>query len=252
MSMNRFAVVLLSAAPVLVVPAHAQTPSFDGDNEVARSLSASNAAIGGLGPGTTLDAGGPTRTSDAGAAARFEGTFTQTRQGAAAGGARSAFSATADHEITGKLVWTADAHPAHPKTFGDVDSQFYVPTDGELTVGVKIEARSQTGTCTRDATKTFAVRKLPPAALQNLYLEVAADGRYKLRLGMISYFLPVEAVQRCSFKGSSEAAPINDVGVVIGPQHGVMTGDAIAGATEQPIPYGVNSYSGRWEFTKVD
>jgi hypothetical protein len=59
-------------------------------------------------------------------------------------------------------------------------------------------------------------------------------------------------MQRCSFKASSEAAPINDVGVVIGPQQGVMTGEAIVGATEQPIVYGVNSYSGQWEFKKVD
>jgi len=251
MSLNRFAVVLLGAAPVLVVPAHAQTPPLEGEHEVTRSWSASNAPPGSFGDGVLSDAGAATHKAGSRAPARFEGTFTQTRRGAA-GGARNGFSATAAHEITGNLVWTPDGHPAHPKTFGDVDSQFYVPTDGELRVDVKIEAQSQAGTCTRDATKTFAVRKLPPAALQNVYLEVAADGRYNLRLGMISYFLPVEAAQRCSFKASSEAAPINDVGVVIGPQHGTMTGDAIVGATEQPIVYGVNSYSGEWDFKKVD
>jgi len=251
MSMNRFAVVLLSAAPVLVVPAHAQTPPPEGEHEATRSLSASNAPAGSFGAGVLGD-GTATHKAETRAPARFEGTFTQTRQGAAGGGARSGFGATAEHEVTGKLVWTPDGHSAHPKTFGDVDSQFYVPTGGELTIEVKIEAQSQSGTCTRDASKTFSVSKLPPAALQNLYLEVAADGRYKLRLGMISYFLPVEAMQRCSFKASSEAAPINDVGVVIGPQQGVMTGEAIVGATEQPIVYGVNSYSGQWEFKKVD
>ena len=234
-SIKRLAVALLSAAPALVVPAHAQTPSFDGGDEV-----------------TLSDAGAGTGIR---APARFEGTFTQIRQGAAAGDTRNGFSANADHEITGKLVWTPDERPAHPKTFGDVDSRFYLPTDGELTVNVKIEARSQAGTCMRETSKTFAVRQLPPAAFQNLYLEVAADGRYKMRLGMINYFLPVEAVQRCTFKAHSDArdaVPVNDVGVVIGPQEGMMTDNAIAGTTEQPVVYGVHSYSGQWDFKRVN
>ena len=252
MFMSRSAVVLLGAATVLVEPAYAQTPSVEGQPEVTRTLSASNAPPGSFSAGVLGDGSAATHKAETRAHARFEGTFEQTRQVALGGGAHSGFSATAQHAITGSLVWTQDEHPAHPKTFGDVDSRFYVPTGGVLTVDVKIESQSQSGTCARDASKTFPIGKLPPAALQNLYLEVAADGRYKLRLGMISYFLPVEATQRCTFKAASEAAPINDVGVVIGPQQGAMTGDAIVGATEQPIVYGVNTYSGRWEFKGVD
>jgi hypothetical protein len=253
MSLQRLAVILLSAAPVLVVPARAQTPSFQDGDAVTTDLSARTSPSAKA--EKHAEGGEVTPRTETSSPARFEGTFTQTRQPAAAGNTRFASSANTDHEITGRLVWTPDEHPGHPKTFGDVDSRFYVPTDGELTVNVKLETRSQAGTCTRDGSKTFAVRALPRAALQNLYLEVAADGRYKIRLGMISYFLPVEAVQHCTFKVQSEAraaAPVNDVGVVIGPQQGSMTDDTLVGATEQPVVYGVHSYSGRWEFKGVD
>jgi hypothetical protein len=247
-------IALLIAAAASVGPSRAQTPSLDGGNRLASSQAAANVPLS-LGAVALSNAGLATRRSEVRALVRFEGTFTQTRQSAAAG-ERHDYGANADHAITGRLVWTPDPHPAHPKTFGDVDSQFYVPTDGEIKVDVKIQARSEGGTCIRGGSETFAIRDLPPAALQNLYLEVAADGRYKVRLGMISYFLPVEAVQRCTFKVHSSArsnpVPINDVGVVIGPQQGVMTGDVIAGATQPAIVYGVHSYDGRWEFKRVD
>jgi len=247
-------VALLIAAAVSVGPSRAQTPSLDGGAASASSQAATNVPLS-LGVVALSNASAATRKSDLRAAVGFEGAFTQTRQGAAAG-ERYGYGANADHEITGRLVWTLDQRPAHPKTFADVDSQFYVPTDGEIKVDVKIQARSEGGTCIRNGSKTFAIRDLPPAALQNLYLEVAADGRYKMRLGMISYFLQVEAVQRCTFRVRSDtrgnAVPINDVGVVIGPQQGVMTGDVIAGATQPAVVYGVHSYDGRWEFKRVD
>ena len=209
-------VALLIAAAVSVGPSRAQTPSLDGGAALASSQAATNVPLS-LGVVALSNAGAATRKSDLRAAVGFEGAFTQTRQGAAAG-ERYGYGANADHEITGRLVWTLDQRPAHPKT--------------------------------------FAIRDLPPAALQNLYLEVAADGRYKMRLGMISYFLQVEAVQRCTFRVRSDtrgnAVPINDVGVVIGPQQGVMTGDVIAGATQPAVVYGVHSYDGRWEFKRVD
>jgi hypothetical protein len=233
----------LSTAPALVGPARAQTPASAGGYAAASSASITNALP-----------------------ERFEGTFTQTQQSAATvagalSGPAAATSAapsgiagaSADHEITGKLVWTPTDQSTRPKTFGEVDSQFYVPTDGELNVHFKMEARSPDGTCTREVSKTFAIRELPPAAFQRLYLEVAADGRYKMVLGMTNYFLPLEAAQRCTFKaaGARATVPVNEAGVVIGPQEGVLAGDAIEGATAQPIVYGVHSYSGRWEFKKV-
>jgi hypothetical protein len=243
-------IALLIAAGVSVGPSRAQTPSLDGGTALASSQAVTNVPLG-LGVVALSNTGAATRKSELRPAVGFEGTFTQTRQGEPYG-----YGASADHEITGRLVWTLDQRPAHPKTFGDVDSQFYVPTDGELKVDVKLQARSEGGTCMRGGSKTFTIRDLPPAALQNLYLEVAADGRYKMRLGMISYFLQVEAVQRCTFKVHSDArgnaVPINDVGVVIGPRQGVMTGDVIAGATQPAVVYGVHSYDGRWQFRRVD
>lgn len=225
----------LGAAAALIASARAQTPSSDGSYAVTSNPTVANALP-----------------------QRFEGTFTQTQQSAAppgpattASAARSGLADTSsDHEITGTLVWTPTNESTRGKTFGEIDSQLYVPTDGELTVHFKTEARSADGTCTQEVSKTFAIRELPPAAFQRLYLEVAADGRYKMMLGMTNYFLPLEAAQHCTFKsaGARATVPVNEAGVVIGPQEGVLTGDAIEGETSKPIVYGVHSYSGRWEF----
>jgi len=230
---------VLGAAPVLLATAQTESPSSD-TYAIDRTASSADALPD-----------------------RFEGTFTQTQQSAATvagalvgpANAVGAAGTSAQHEITGTLVWTPIELSTRPKTFGDVDSQFYVPTDGELTVRYKMEARSAEGTCTLEGNKTFAIRRLPPAAFQRLYLEVAADGRYKMMLGMTNYFLPLEAVQRCTFKapaGTRASVPVTEAGVVIGPQEGVLTDSAIAGATAKPIIYGVHSYRGRWEFKKSE
>jgi hypothetical protein len=209
-------------------------------------------------------------------AVRFEGTFSQSQNssvgpadlagalppglppglGAAlgAGAARYGIGATMVSEISGTLVWTPEEGAQRAKTFGDVDSTFYVPTDGEITVDVKSVGQSNAGACTINGNKTFSIRSLPPPGRQFLVLEVAADGRYKMMLGMISYFLQFQATQTCRVRRreTNEPVIVNDAGVVIGPQQGSLTADGIAGETPQPIVFGVHSYVGRWAFRRIE
>jgi hypothetical protein len=132
---------------------------------------------------------------------------------------------------------------------------FYVPTDGEITVNVRGQGRSVAGDCTHDGSRTFRLAELPPEALQYMVLEIGGDGRYKLWLSMVSYYLQFQAQDKCDFRGRAgrieQTLDINDAAIVLAQQEGVVASDAVAGQTAAPIVMGYDRYEGRWEFRKV-
>jgi hypothetical protein len=200
------------------------------------------------------------------AATPFEGTFTQTRtmnaSGAnlpadarALGADRYGVGASANYEITGRLRWTVEEGSTRPSSFGDAGSTFYVPTAGEIKVSVHGNGRSAAGACTHDGDRTFQLAELPREALQYMVLEVGRDGRYKLWLSMVSYYLQFKVQAKCDFTSRARAVKqtldINDAGIVLAQQEGVVTNDAVVGQTAAPITMGYDRYEGRWEFRKV-
>lgn len=198
------------------------------------------------------------------AAVPYEGTFTQTGQLALSGADLSGpFAASAQaygigfsgrSELNGRVVWTPETESTRAGSFGEVASLFYVATDGEIRVEVSGEGRSVAGRCKYEGTKTFPITGLPPDALRLVLLEVAADGRYKLWLGMISAYLQFEGQQECETRVGprmTERVQVNNVPIALGLQEGMVTRDTIAGATPGPIAVGVDSYTGRWEFKKT-
>jgi hypothetical protein len=192
---------------------------------------------------------------------RFEGTFSQTRTTVvgpdnvpnfADSMRRYGIGASQDYELTGRLVWTTAEAGTRTPQFTGIAATTYVPTDGELTIEIGGEGRSMVGACTYEGSKTFAIRELPPAALQYLQLDVAADNRYKLMLGMISYYLQFQDEVRCEVMGRRVQQPIeiNDAAIALGVQEGVVTNDTVRGETPMPISYGIDRITGRWEFKK--
>jgi hypothetical protein len=202
------------------------------------------------------------------AATPFEGTFTQTKtmdmsganlpaEARALGADRYGVGVSANYEITGRLRWTLEEGSMRPSSFGDAGSVFYVPTDGEITAKViRSEGRSIAGACTYDGGRTFRLAELPPEALQYMVLEVGGDGRYKLWLSMVSYYLQFQAQGECDFRGRArqieDTLDINDAAIVLAQQEGALTNDAVVGQTAAPIVLGYDRYEGRWEFRKVE
>lgn len=199
------------------------------------------------------------------AATPLEGTFTQTRtmnasganlpaEARALGADRYAVGAAASYEITGRLRWTVEDGSTRPSSFGQAGSTFYVPADGVITVSVHGDGRSMAGVCTHDGERTFRLAELPREALQYMVLELGGDGRYKLWLSMVSYYLQFKVQGKCDFRGAGRTAQtldVNDAGIVLAQQEGVVTNDAVIGQTAAPIVMGYDRYEGRWEFRKV-
>ena len=183
---------------------------------------------------------------------KYDGTFSQTEANSMSPGVYG-ISVTGRQKVTGRLVWTPEQNSPRGGTFGDVSSQFYVPTDGEITVSIDNEGKSRAGSCVQEGSKTFAIKDLAPGARQYLVLELAADGRYRMMLGMVSAFLQFEATQRCSGRvpGGNRKVNVNSVGIVIGQQDGRVTDEGVAGQTAQPIVFGPLSYTGGWQFKKI-
>ena len=198
------------------------------------------------------------------AATPFEGTFTQTRtmniSGAnlpadvRAGAERYGVGVSANYEITGRLRWTVENGSTRPSSFGDLGSTFYVPTDGEITVNIRGDGRSVAGACTHEGSRTFRLADLPREALQYMVLEIGGDGRYKVWLSMVSYYLQFKVQGQCNVrtgKRLEQTLDVNDAGIVLAQQEGVVTNEAVVGQTAAPIVYGTDRYEGRWEFRKA-
>lgn len=174
-------------------------------------------------------------------------------------GAAYGVGMNANYRITGRLLWAPRQDSPHDGTFGDVASTILVPRDGEIAVQAVSTGRSIAGSCKVEGSRKFAIKDLPPGALQYLTLEIAADGRYRLMLGMISMYLQFQATQDCSIRaapgfpmpvpgGGKQAVVVNDAGIVIGRQEGQLTDEGVIGRTAAPIVMGVHSFTGSWDF----
>jgi len=71
---------------------------------------------------------------------------------------------------------------------------------------------------------------------------------------MVSYYLQLQVQAKCSVRTGQrldQPLTINDAGIVLGQQDGVMANDTVAGETAAPVVIGLDRYTGRWEFRKV-
>jgi hypothetical protein len=192
-------------------------------------------------------AGGEWRIADL---VKFEGTFSQDE---VTSGSSGLYTVGLRQKVTGRLVWMPEENSQRAGTFADAPSQFYVATDGEITASIDNENRSFGGTCTAKGSKTFALKDLPPGARQYLVLEVTADGRYRMMLGMVSYFLQFDATQRCTgrVRVPDQKTNVNSVGIRIGQQDGRVSDEGIVGQIQPSIVNGPLSYTGEWQFKQI-
>jgi hypothetical protein len=181
---------------------------------------------------------------------KFEGTFSQDE---VTSGSSGLYTVGLRQKVTGRLVWMPEQNSQRAGTFADAPSQFYVATDGEITASIDNDNRSYAGTCTAKGSKTFALKDLPPGARQYLVLEVTADGRYRMMLGMVSYFLKFDATQRCTglVRVPDQKTNVNSVGIRIGQQDGRVGDEGVVGQIQPPIVDGPLSYTGEWRFKKI-
>ncbi|HTL49871.1 MAG TPA: hypothetical protein VL219_04350 [Steroidobacteraceae bacterium] len=221
--------------------------------------SISHAALMGLGHDWINAMGGAFQGDETcGCELTLEGEFAQDGVTAVTGAAYGV-GMNANYRITGRVLWAPKQDSPHDGTFGDMSSTILVPKDGEIAVQAVSAGKSIAGSCKVEGSKTFQIKGLPPEALQYLTLEIAADGRYRLMLGMISMYLQFQATQNCSIHaapgfpmpvpgGGKQAVVVNDAGIVIGRQEGQITNDGVVGRTATPIVMGVHSFTGSWDF----
>jgi hypothetical protein len=185
---------------------------------------------------------------------RFEGTFDYKDSASAASG-------LGGHDnfihVTGNLVWTP-ANDGQSPTFGDVQSSFFKPSAGEITVETGFANQGLAGSkCEGQGRKTFPFDSLTPGALRYMLLEIADDGRYKLTLVIPDTpdsFPPWEFEAVCSFPNASsrQRQPVRHVSMVLGVQQGMVDHEqAVAGQLSSPIRRGPRSITGSWSFARV-
>jgi hypothetical protein len=193
---------------------------------------------------------------------RIEGTFTQTeRQPQRGNTGAGSFEILQTTTVKGRLVWTPEAEQLaegdlpHLPSF-DVPSVHYVPTDGEISVDFEYDAKGANAVCRFDGSRVFPISAFSPRALGYLDLEVAADGRYKLSLGMLAGLLPVPVENRgCRMQ---VVMPLGvdsvwrDTAIVIGIHEGVIIDDRIEGELAPPIVVGPSTTTATWSFSKIE
>jgi hypothetical protein len=221
--------------------------------------SVSHAALMELGHDWINAMGGAFRGDETcGCELTLQGNFAQIGNTSVTGAAYGVGMA-ANYRITGQVLWGPKQDSSREGTFGEVSSTLLVPRDGEIAVQAESTGKSVAGSCKVEGSRTFSIRDLPPEALQYFTLEIAADGRYRLMLGMISKYLQFQARQDCSMRaapgfpmpvpgGGKQTVVVNDAGIVIGRQEGQLTEDGVIGHTAAPIVMGVHSFTGSWEF----
>jgi hypothetical protein len=186
--------------------------------------------------------------------ARYEGTFTQTMSGRTGSGLGTG---TNQDKVTGRLVWTPDDAPKAKPTFGDVPSAFYKVTGGEVTYEFDYHfAGVGNSSCKHHGSKTFPLADAPGNALRYMQLEVAADGRYRMMLGIAdrdvwsTWKMDVDAT--CAFPTghvTREKIAVNQFGVEIGRQQGTLDADE-GFSGKYAARRGVATITGDWSFTK--
>jgi hypothetical protein len=181
---------------------------------------------------------------------RFEGSFTQTDR-TSGEGRDGVVSGSIDYTISGNLLWTpAAGMPEGVKpSFGDVRSTFYRPGGGDITVEVATVGQSLGVACGYKGRKAFPIASLPPEALEYLWLEIAADGRYRMSLGMPSHFLQWEVEGQCM--GKKVTSPVNAAALMVGVQQGKLNAEeGVAGRLAAPLRFGPRAVDGQWSFAK--
>lgn len=187
---------------------------------------------------------------------RYEGTFTQVNNAAAT---VSALSGTTVETVTARIVWTPDTTGANASTFGGVASAFYKATAGEVTVelsNVNRNAAAAGSNCETRGRATFAVDALPPSKVQYFLLEIAADGRYKLVLGMPDYPETTwEADAVCRFAGgrsTQQKVPAMLPAVTMGNQEGTLNAERAVVGEMAPVRRGAMTTTGSWSFAPAE
>jgi hypothetical protein len=186
--------------------------------------------------------------------ARYEGTFTQT---STTGTASGLGTGKTEDKVTGRLVWTAEDASKSKPTFGDVPSAFYKVTGGEVTYEFDYHfAGHGNSSCRQQGRRTFSLEGVPANVLRYMELEVAADGRYRMSLGIADrdvwsiWKMDVDAT--CTFPTghvTREKAAVNQFGVEIGRQQGKL--DAQEGFSgTYSARRGPMTITGDWSFTK--
>jgi hypothetical protein len=182
---------------------------------------------------------------------RFEGSFTQTDR-TAGEGRDGVVRASIDYTISGNLLWTpaAGALPEGVKpSFGDVRSIFYRPSGGDITVEMATVGESLGVSCGYQGRKAFPVASLPPEALDHLWLEIAADGRYRMSLVVPSHYLEWEVEGQCM--GKKATSPVNSAALVVGVQQGKLNAEeGVVGRLAAPLRFGPRAVDGQWSFAK--
>lgn len=186
--------------------------------------------------------------------ARYEGTFTQVSTTTQASGLGTANN---NDRVTGRLVWTTDDAPKAKPSFGDVPSAFYKVTGGEVTYEFDYDfAGLANSNCKHHGRRTFSLDGLPPNALRYMQLEVAADGRYRMMLGIADrdvwsiWKMDVDAV--CTFPTghvTREKIAVNQYGVEIGRQQGALDADE-GFSGKYSARRGPMTITGDWSFSK--
>ena len=181
---------------------------------------------------------------------RYEGTFTQVSRTV---GSIGIYTGNTVETLTGRLVWTSDNAGQHARSFGEVESSFYRPTAGEVTVELaNVNTNSIAGSCETQGRQTFALSSLPPSVLQYLLLEIAADGRYKLILAITDYpQTPWEASSVCRIPGAGttrQKMPAMLSAVEIGIQQGTLNAEQAVVGEMAPQQRGPRTITGNWSF----
>jgi hypothetical protein len=189
------------------------------------------------------------RPEPCGCTVELEGTFQQTDTSEQVGGVGIVSHA---YTINGRLVWAPENEelPSLP-SFGDTPSKFMRPSAGEITVEVNAEGLGIVGgSCRIRGTRTLDVAQLPSDARQHLWLELAADGRYKLSLAMTSRYLltPVEQVCRVMGREARSNEEWNDVAIQLRVQEGRVSEEGVVGRLAAPLRYGPIIIDGSWSF----
>jgi hypothetical protein len=179
-----------------------------------------------------------------------EGTFTQVDRTEASVGV---FSGTTVETLNARLVWSPDNSGRTAPTFGDVPSAFYRPTGGEFTIETSnVNTGVAASNCATRGRETFAFARLADK-LQYLSLEIAADGRYRLVLGIPDYpQTPWEMEAVCNFPGGNtvrQQVPAMLPAVTIGIQQGMLNADQAVVGEMVPQQRGPRTTTGNWSFT---
>lgn len=191
---------------------------------------------------------GYSASPECGCVVKLEGKFTYTDSVAA--------GFTDITTVTGNLIWKPEEQGRSKATFGDVESVFFKPVEGRLTVKHQSQANAigGPGECRGEGSRTFSVDQLASGALRVMQLEVAADGRYKFTLVIPDTPDPFPRwsyQSNCRVPGSTWTHPmeVRYTAVLVGRREGTVDADGnLKGKLPAPIRRGPRTIEAEWSF----